>query len=76
LCPDAKGGDGVTLRCLKDRNGEPRDVALRFNRKLQRFDTVSASAPKPPPAELQAALAAKWDETPAAADGEGGDDGE
>jgi replicative DNA helicase len=76
LCPDAKGGDGVRLRCLKDRNGEPRDVALRFNRRLQRFDTVSASAPKPDRAELQAALAAKWDETPAAADGEGGDDGE
>jgi replicative DNA helicase len=76
LCPDAKGGDGVRLRCLKDRNGEPRDVALRFNRKLQRFDPPPAEKPPADRAKVKSALAAAWERTPAAADGEGGDDAE
>lgn len=75
LCPDARGGDGVTLRCLKDRNGEPRDIALCFDRRRQRF-TPSESANKPAPdgGKLQATLAALWGNTvPAAPDEEGGE---
>ena len=50
-------------------------MALRFTRKLQRFDPLPIGTP-PDRAKLQAALAKKWDETPAAVDGEGGDDAE
>jgi replicative DNA helicase len=74
LCPDARGGDGVALRCLKDRNGEPRDVALRFTRRLQRFDSPPAEKPSADQAKVQSALAAAWERTPPAVDGEGGED--
>lgn len=36
--------DGVTLRCLKRRNGETKHIALRFERDLQRF-TPEGTAP-------------------------------
>ncbi len=73
LTPEKNGSDAVTLRCLKDRNGEPRDIALRFERRLQRFDLAdAAAAPKPDAGKLQAALAALWaDTTPAGPDEEG-----
>jgi replicative DNA helicase len=40
LCPDSGQGSTVTLRHLKARNGEPRDVRLEFDRTLQRFSPV------------------------------------
>lgn len=70
LCPDADG-ETVTLRCLKDRYGEPRDIALHFDRPCQRFtaltDTVAGHAPKAERGKLQSALAALWEQTDAAA---------
>jgi replicative DNA helicase len=67
LCPDRSGGDGVTLRCLKDRNGEPRDVALEFGRATQRF-TVSkwTTAPEKGPVAAARAVRAAWAKTPPA----------
>src|SRR5262249_15396178 len=37
LTPDDDEGDGVTLRHLKSRHCEPRDIALTFHRRHQRF---------------------------------------
>jgi replicative DNA helicase len=73
LTPEKHGSDAITLRCLKDRNGEPRDIALRFERRLQRFDLADAvAAPKADAGKLQAALAALWaDTTPAGPDEKG-----
>src|SRR5262249_17515596 len=42
LTPDPDAEDLVTLRCLKDRYGEPRDLTLRFERFCQRFMVVDA----------------------------------
>jgi replicative DNA helicase len=67
LCPDHADDDLVTLRCLKDRNGEPRDISLRFERRLQRFTSVNVSPPRrPEKLKLQDDLAEMW-----AQDGEG-----
>jgi replicative DNA helicase len=64
LCPAKQGGDDVLLRCLKDRNGEPRDVALEFNRKTQRF-AVSKFVKAPEQGPMAVARAA-WAKTPPA----------
>lgn len=58
-----------TLRHLKSRNGECRDVSLRFEGPLQRFTPV-AGEPAPPADKrrLSAALASMWASTPAADD--------
>jgi replicative DNA helicase len=64
LCPDRGGGDGVALRCLKDRYGEPRDVALEFGRATQRF-TVSKWTTAPEKGPMAVARAA-WAKTPPA----------
>jgi replicative DNA helicase len=72
LCPDGDG-ETVTLRCLKDRYGEPRDIGLHFDRPYQRFaastDGVAGHASKAAKRKLQTALAALWDQTDAAGDG-------
>jgi replicative DNA helicase len=75
LCPEGRGGDAVTLRCLKDRNGEPQDIALAFDRRRQRFAAADAAkGPTPDRGKLQAGLAALWDNTaPAGTDEEGGE---
>lgn len=71
LTPDAEPDDVVTLRCLKDRHGEPRDIALRFERRLQRFTPTGTTDPAPADkGKLQAALAALWSRARPAPDDE------
>jgi replicative DNA helicase len=74
LTPHAKADDVVILRHLKSRNGECRDVDLKFDRPLQRFTaagTLPASEEKHT-GRLQSALRALWDRTPAANDHDNG----
>ncbi len=70
LCPNGSG-DAVTLRCLKDRNGEPRDIPLTFHRANQRFSTGESSEVKAARRKLQSQVEALWEKTePAAANEE------
>jgi replicative DNA helicase len=70
LTPDGDDAEGeaVTLRHLKSRHGEARDLTLTFDRKRQRFtpaveqDTQGDAAPK------RSALAALWKRTATARD--------
>lgn len=75
LVPGRDDPEAVTLRCLKHRHGEPVDVALRFERRIQSF---RATDPEPTtPAgrgKLLASLQAQWSSTPAAADDDGGNE--
>jgi replicative DNA helicase len=74
LTPDGEDGDAVTLRHLKARHSEAKDVQLRLARPLQRFTPVAAG---PAPAErgkLQSTLAALWKRTAAAQDDDQGGD--
>jgi hypothetical protein len=66
----------VTLRHLKSRHGECRDLDLTFDRKHQRF-TPAGSDPGPGPdaGKVKSALAALWARTPPATDAEGDADG-
>lgn len=66
--------DAVTLRHLKSRHGETRDIALSFNRSLQRFASASTPNAKMDQRKCQKALADLWKRTPAAAESEGGED--
>jgi replicative DNA helicase len=80
LVQDPKVGDRVTLKHLKARHTEAKDVVLTFDRPRQRF-TPAASAgdhgPQPDRVKLKAALGKLWASTVPAADGvEGGDDEE
>jgi replicative DNA helicase len=74
LIPDDQG-DAVTLRHLKSRHGECRDLVLSFDRRLQRFAAGGTTgAPRSDPGKKQSALAALWKRTAAAPDAEGGED--
>jgi replicative DNA helicase len=42
LVPDDDQGDAITLRHLKTRHGEAKDIALTFFRKHQRFEAAGA----------------------------------
>lgn len=78
LAPDAKDAELVTLRHLKSRHGEQRDIVLTFDKARQSFTPLDATAATTKPdGKLQAALRSMWDRT-AADDDEhhGGDDGE
>lgn len=67
LAPDSKpGSHRVTLRHLKARHGECRDLELRFDRRHQSFTGQGAEPPEQPKGKLQAALTAAWDKTPPA----------
>lgn len=71
LVPGGDDPEAVTLRCLKHRHGEPADIALHFERRLQRFTPAN---PTPTPTErgaTMAKLAGLWNRTPAAADDDG-----
>lgn len=70
LAPN-EDADGVTLRHLKSRHGEPKDIDLDFDGKLQRFTPRSALADT---GKLQSALAALWKRTAPAGDDEGSED--
>jgi replicative DNA helicase len=80
-CDDAyilhseRGLEGAThnLKHLKSRNGECRDIALRFDGARQRFTSVDseASEAEQTPSLLRETLAGLWAKTPAVAhDGE------
>jgi replicative DNA helicase len=72
---DDDQGDSVTLRHLKSRHGEARDIALTFDRKHQRFAPAGGDqVPRPDAAKVKSALAALWARTSPADDDEGGDD--
>ena len=76
LAPDG-GGDGVTLKHLKDRHGECRDMALTFDGAQQSFTSAEANdTARPDKDKPFAVLAALWNRTPAAGDDDGSNDGE
>lgn len=74
LTPDAKADDLVTLRHLKARHTEPRDLALRFDRRRQSFTPAGSIHDRPAAGKMQSALAELWNQTEAAADDAGGDE--
>ena len=77
LVPDKGETDLVTLRHLKARHTEPRDIKLRFDRQHQRFTpTDTAKSSQKPTGVPRAELAALWDQTESAGDTETGDDDE
>jgi replicative DNA helicase len=73
LTPDGEDSGTVTLRHLKSRHGEAKDLALAFDGRLQRFMPTGGVAGKPAAGgRHQSALAALWNRTAAAQpDGEG-----
>jgi len=70
LVPDSdEDTDRVTLRHLKARHTEAKDVSLRFDRQRQSFTTVAENPPEwSPPGKLQSALTDMWDRTDPADD--------
>ncbi len=74
LTPDDDQGDAVTLRHLKSRHGEAKDIALTFDRRLQRFTAAATGEPRPDAGRLKSTLAALWARTAPAGDAEGGDE--
>jgi replicative DNA helicase len=75
LTPDDDQGEAVTLRHLKSRHGEARDIALTFDRRHQRFTPAGADqTTRPDAGKVRSALAALWARTAPADDNEGGDD--
>ncbi len=76
LTPDDDDqGDAVTLRHLKSRHGECRDIELTFHRKHQRFTPAGGDqGPRPDAGKAKSALAALWARTSPAGDTEGGED--
>ena len=63
LTPDGDDTDRVTLRHLKSRHGEARDVALAFDRKRQRFTPAVEPTPKGDDPAKRSVLAALWNRT-------------
>lgn len=77
LTPDDHDGDSVTLKHLKSRHGEARDLTLAFDRRRQRFkategDEVEAASPEK--GKLKSALAALWDRNAKVSEDETEDD--
>ena len=83
LTPDDDDAEHVTLRHLKSRHGETRDIGLRFDKSLQRFGPLDANQTKSGAKKragncarkrvAPSALAALWNRTEAAADDAEGD---
>ncbi len=73
LTPDDDQGEAVTLRHLKSRHGDARDIALTFERRLQRF-TAATGEPREGAGKLKSTLAALWARTALADEDEGGDE--
>lgn len=61
-----KTDDAVTLRHLKARHTEAKDLELRFDRRLQRFEPIERGFATS--GRLQSALATAWDQTTPAED--------
>tara|TARA_Y100001933_G_scaffold262971_1_gene322651 strand:+ start:17621 stop:18568 length:948 start_codon:yes stop_codon:yes gene_type:complete len=78
LYPDSDDstGDLMTLKHLKSRHGECRDLSLTFDRKRQHFEPAASETGTPaiPIRKLSNAVAELWKRTPAAADEAGCDD--
>ena len=62
LAPSGDDPEEVTLKHLKARHSEPRDVPLTFHRQVQRFE----EEPEEQPAMAFEDLAALWERTPPA----------
>jgi replicative DNA helicase len=74
LTSDDDQGDAVTLRHLKSRHGECRDIELTFHRRCQRFTPAGGDlGPHSDEGNLPSALAELWANTSSAADAEGED---
>src|SRR5262249_53297671 len=74
LTADDDHGDTVTLRHLKSRHAECRDIELTFNRRHQRFTSAGGDqGSRPDAAKVKSALTALWVKTEPA-DDEGDDD--
>lgn len=70
LAPDPKADDVVTLKHLKSRHGECRDVRLRFEKAIQRFTPTDGGTEwDPNVGPLSSALRRLWGETEAANNG-------
>ena len=68
LVPD-EDSDDVILRHLKARHTEARDIRLRFERSLQRFEPIDdANSYRPAPGKMQSALHTRWKRTEPADD--------
>ena len=68
------GESAVTLKHLKARHAEPKDLVLNFDRKRQRFTPVETQeGPRTDGGKLTSALAALWDQTEAASDEDEGE---
>jgi replicative DNA helicase len=71
LLPEADNPETVTLKHLKSRHGEPLDLPLAFNRRLQRFTpSTSGEASRAGQGKLREAIAALWERTAPAPDNE------
>lgn len=71
VAPNEKTPGLVTLKHLKNRHGECRDLELRFVAECQRFESldVAGMTGSQPDGKLSAALRAAWAATAAAGDG-------
>jgi replicative DNA helicase len=78
LHPDEDDAEGelVTLKHLKSRHGECRDLSLRFDRRRQAFTPLCDSTQATDAGKVKSTLAALWNRTKPAADrnAEGADD--
>ena len=77
LTPDADDDQTVILKHLKSRNGECRDLAMEFNRPLQRFTPLSGSFHKPksePRGKVAMKIAEMWGNAGSSVDDGGWDD--
>lgn len=75
LAADPEDGDTVTLRHLKARHSEAKDLPLRFERALQRFTPLAVEPAPADRGKLQSALAALWNRTAPARDDDEADEG-
>jgi replicative DNA helicase len=74
LAPDSQVDDLVTLKHLKARHGEARDLVLSFDRARQRFAPAECEGPpRTDKGRLRSALAPLWSRTAPAPDDSGGD---
>jgi replicative DNA helicase len=74
LVADQEDTDAVSLRHLKARYSEGRDMDLHFDRPLQRFTPVAADLAPAERGKLQSTLRTLWERTAPARDDDQGDD--
>jgi replicative DNA helicase len=75
LTADDDQSDAVTLRHLKSRHGECRDLPLAFHRAQQRFGSAGGNpGPRPDASRLRSALTSLWARTAPAPDSKATED--